>query len=157
MNGLACSREHTTLAERYVEVGVIMDEHPGIHFVAGALGRRPRVLGTGLDVWEIVGVAKDNTGSVTDTAAYVEIDPRLVETAPTGSRSTTGSRASTRSTSEKSAPGARPRTRPSESPADRAKLVRGNFRRDTVGWESGRRQPRASYSGLPARGSRMPY
>jgi uncharacterized protein (DUF433 family) len=73
--------KHTTLAERYLEEGVLMDEHPGIHFVDGALGRRPAVLGSGLDVWEIVQVAKDNGGSVADTAAYLEIDPRLVESA----------------------------------------------------------------------------
>jgi uncharacterized protein (DUF433 family) len=73
--------KHTTLAERYLEEGVTMDEHPGIHFVDGALGRRPAVLGGGLDVWEIVEVAKDNGGSVLDTASYLEIDPRLVETA----------------------------------------------------------------------------
>lgn len=73
--------KHTTLAERYLEEGVIMDEHPNIHFVDGALGRRPAVLGSGLDVWEIVEVAKDNGGSVADTASYLEIDPRLVQTA----------------------------------------------------------------------------
>ncbi|MHB8692571.1 MAG: hypothetical protein ACYDHH_15140 [Solirubrobacteraceae bacterium] len=73
--------KHTTLAERYLEEGVIMDDHPGIHFVDGALGRRPAVLGSGLDVWEIVDVAKDNGGSVADTSSYLEIDPRLVETA----------------------------------------------------------------------------
>lgn len=58
-----------------------MDEHPNIHFVDGALGRRPAVSGTGLDVWEIVQVAGDNNGSVAETAAYLEIDPRLVESA----------------------------------------------------------------------------
>jgi uncharacterized protein (DUF433 family) len=73
--------KHTTLAERYLDEGVVMDEHPGIHFVDGALGRRPAVLGSGLDVWEIVEVAKDNGGSVADTASYLEIDPRLVESA----------------------------------------------------------------------------
>ena len=41
--------------------------------------QRPAVIGTGLDVWEIVEVAKDNGGSVEETAAYLEIDPRLVE------------------------------------------------------------------------------
>ncbi|MGO9788792.1 MAG: hypothetical protein ACLP8S_04445 [Solirubrobacteraceae bacterium] len=73
--------KQTTLAERYLEEGVIMDEHPNIHFVDGALGRRPAVLGSGLDVWEIIVVAKDNGGSVVDTASYLEIDSRLVETA----------------------------------------------------------------------------
>ena len=45
------------------------------------MGRRPAVVGTGLDVWEIVEVARDNGGSVAETAAYLEIDPRLVESA----------------------------------------------------------------------------
>ena len=58
-----------------------MDEHSGIHFVDGALGRRPAVVGSGMDVWEIVEVAKDNGGSVADAAAYLEIDPGLVERA----------------------------------------------------------------------------
>ena len=74
-------QKHTVLAERYISEGVLMDEHPGIHFVDGAMGRRPAVMGSGLDVWEIVSVAKDNQGSVEETAAYLEIDPRLVETA----------------------------------------------------------------------------
>jgi ABC-type phosphonate transport system ATPase subunit len=34
-----------------------------------------------LDIWEIVEVARDNGGSVAETAAYLEIDPRLVESA----------------------------------------------------------------------------
>jgi hypothetical protein len=74
-------QKHTVLAERYVAEGVLMDDHPGIHFVDGPMGRRPAVMGTGLDVWEIVVVAKDNDGSVAETAGYLEIDPRLVEVA----------------------------------------------------------------------------
>ncbi len=73
--------KHTVLAERYLQEGVLMDEYPSIHFVDGAMGRRPAVLGTGLDVWEIIEVALDNDGSVADTASYLEIDPRLVESA----------------------------------------------------------------------------
>jgi hypothetical protein len=74
-------QKHTALAERYVAEGVLMDEHPGTHFVDGPMGRRPAVMGTGLDVWEIIVVARDNQGSVEDTAVYLEIDPRLVEVA----------------------------------------------------------------------------
>ena len=73
--------KHTVLAERYLEEGALMDEHPGIHFVEGAMGRRPAVIGTGLDVWEIVMVAQGNHGSVTETAAYLSIEPGLVEIA----------------------------------------------------------------------------
>jgi uncharacterized protein (DUF433 family) len=74
-------QKHTVLAERYLEEGVLMDEHPGIQFVDGPMGRRPAVIGTGLDVWEIVEVVKDNDGAIGATAAYLEIDPRLVEMA----------------------------------------------------------------------------
>jgi hypothetical protein len=66
------------LAERYLQEGLLMDEFPGIHFVDGALGRRPALLGTGLDVWEVVKVVRDNEGSVDDAAAYLEIEPRIV-------------------------------------------------------------------------------
>lgn len=74
-------QKHTVLAERYVAEGVLMDEHPGVHFIDGAMGRRAAVIGTGLDVWEIVDVAKDNGGSIEQAAAYLEIDPRLVQIA----------------------------------------------------------------------------
>lgn len=70
----------TTLAERYLDEGLSMDEVPGIYFVDGALGRRPALMGTGLDVWEIVKVVKDS-GSPQEAAAYLEIEPRLVELA----------------------------------------------------------------------------
>ncbi len=72
---------HTTLAERYLEEGVLMDEHPGIHFIDGPMGRRPAVIGARLDVWEIVQVLRDNGGDVAETAAYLEVEPRLVEVA----------------------------------------------------------------------------
>lgn len=58
-----------------------MDEFPGIHFVDGALGRRPALVGTGLDVWEIVKILSDNEGSAAKVAAYLEIEPRLVQLA----------------------------------------------------------------------------
>lgn len=71
----------TQLAERYLREGVRMDEHPGIHFVDGALGRRPAVLGTGLDVWEVIETVHDNDGSVDRAAGYLELDPRFVRLA----------------------------------------------------------------------------
>lgn len=74
-------QKHTVLAERYVAEGVLMDEHPGIHFVDGAMGRRPAVAGTGLDVWQIVEVLQDNEGSIESAATYLEVDPRLVDAA----------------------------------------------------------------------------
>lgn len=73
--------QRTTLAERYLQEGLLMDEFPGVQFVDGAMGRRPAVIGTGLDVWELVKVVKDNGGSIEASAAYLEIEPRLVHIA----------------------------------------------------------------------------
>jgi len=41
------------------------------------------VTGTGLDVRQIVEVATDNDGSVAETAAYLEVDESIVESALT--------------------------------------------------------------------------
>jgi uncharacterized protein (DUF433 family) len=71
----------TTLAERYLAEGLVMDEVPGVHFVDGSMGRRPALMGSGLDVWEVVKVVKDNDGSATEAAVYLEVEPRLIETA----------------------------------------------------------------------------
>jgi len=71
----------TALAERYLREGLLMSDHPGIHFVEGPMGRRPAVLGCGLDVWEIITVIQDNAGSAAEAAAYLELEPGLVEVA----------------------------------------------------------------------------
>jgi uncharacterized protein (DUF433 family) len=71
----------TTLAERYLAEGLLMDEVPGVHFLDGAMGRRPALMGSGLDVWEVVKVVKDSGGSAAEAAAYLEVEPRLIETA----------------------------------------------------------------------------
>jgi uncharacterized protein (DUF433 family) len=63
----------TGLAERYVEEGLRMDEHPGIGFTDGPTGRRAILLGTGLDVWEVVSTVKENRGSVGAAAGYLEL------------------------------------------------------------------------------------
>jgi hypothetical protein len=62
----------TGLAERYLEEGLRMDEHPGIGFVDGPAGRRAVLVGTGLDVWEAIMVVKANRGSVPAAARYLE-------------------------------------------------------------------------------------
>jgi hypothetical protein len=69
-----------TLAQRYVEEGLRMDEHPLIHFADGPAGRRARLLG-GPDVWEVVAVARDNDGDLAETAAYLELSLGLVQAA----------------------------------------------------------------------------
>ena len=44
----------TALAERYIEEGLRMDEHPAIYVRDGDGGRRPTLLGTRLDVAEVI-------------------------------------------------------------------------------------------------------
>jgi uncharacterized protein (DUF433 family) len=70
-----------TLAQRYVEEGLRMDEHPLIRFADGPAGRRARLLGTGKDVWEVIAVVRDNGGDGAGAAHYLEIPLGLVQAA----------------------------------------------------------------------------
>jgi uncharacterized protein (DUF433 family) len=70
-----------TLAQRYVEEGLRMDEHPLIRFADGPAGRRARLVGTGKDVWEIIVTVRDNDGSAAEAARYLEIPLGLVQAA----------------------------------------------------------------------------
>lgn len=70
-----------SLAERYVEEGLRMDDHPGVHFVDGPMGRRPALIGTGLDVWEVVETVEHNDGDAAAAAEYLRLPLRLVEVA----------------------------------------------------------------------------
>jgi hypothetical protein len=67
-----------TLAQRYVEEGLRMDEHPLIRFAEGPAGRRARLVGTGKDVWEVIGTVRDNSGDADETARYLEIPLGLI-------------------------------------------------------------------------------
>jgi uncharacterized protein (DUF433 family) len=70
-----------TLAQRYVEEGLRMDEHPLIRFAEGPAGRRARLLGSGKDVWEVIAVVRDNGGDGSEAARYLEIPLGLVQAA----------------------------------------------------------------------------
>jgi uncharacterized protein (DUF433 family) len=70
-----------TLAQRYVEEGLRMDEHPLIRFADGPAGRRARLVGTGKDVWEIIAVVSDNGGDPAEAARYLEIPLGLIQAA----------------------------------------------------------------------------
>lgn len=71
----------TGLAERYVEEGLRMDEHPGIGFADGPAGRRAILLGTGLDVWEVFGTVRQPGGSVGAAARYLELPVGVIRAA----------------------------------------------------------------------------
>jgi uncharacterized protein (DUF433 family) len=72
-----------TLAQRYVEEGLRMDEHPLVRFADGPAGRRARLVGTGKDVWEVIATVRDNDGDAAEAARYLEIPLGLVQAAIT--------------------------------------------------------------------------
>jgi uncharacterized protein (DUF433 family) len=72
-----------TLAQRYVEEGLRMDEHPLVRFADGPAGRRARLVGTGKDVWEVIATVQDNNGDAAEAARYLEIPLGLVQAAIT--------------------------------------------------------------------------
>ncbi len=70
-----------SLAQRYVDEGLRHDDHPLIHFLPGVVGRRSVVVGTGLDVWEVIATVRDNENDLAETASYLGIPVGLVEAA----------------------------------------------------------------------------
>lgn len=73
----------TTLAERYVVEGIRMDEHPLIYFRDGAGGRRPALMGTRLDVWQVVETIRQNENSIAAAADYLRLPRSHVEACAT--------------------------------------------------------------------------
>ena len=67
------SVRQTDLAERYIEEGLRMDEHPLLYFREGEGGRRPALLGTRLDVATVIETIRQNEGSFQEAADYLEI------------------------------------------------------------------------------------
>ncbi len=61
-----------TLAQRYIEEGLRMDEHPLVRFADGPAGRRARLAGTGKDVWEVIATVRDNNADLAAAARYLE-------------------------------------------------------------------------------------
>ncbi len=72
-----------TLAQRYLEEGLRMDEHPMIFFADGPAGRRARLLGTGADIWEVIATVKDNGVNEEAAARYLDMPVSLVRGAVT--------------------------------------------------------------------------
>lgn len=72
------------LAERYVDEGTRMDEHPGIVFRAGPSGRRAALAG-GPDVWEVMATLKAGEArgeaAIAPTAELLELTEPQVRTA----------------------------------------------------------------------------
>jgi hypothetical protein len=72
------------LAERYVDEGTRMDEHPGIVFRDGPAGRRAALIG-GPDVWEMMATLKGGEvrgeGAIAAAAELLELTELQVRTA----------------------------------------------------------------------------
>ena len=69
-----------TLAQRYVEEGLRMDEHPLVRFVDGPAGRRAALVGS-IDVWEAIEVIRDNDNDLDAAAEYLRVPLGLVQAA----------------------------------------------------------------------------
>jgi uncharacterized protein (DUF433 family) len=77
----ALGTTRTTLAERLLEEGLRLVEHPGITFRDGPAGRRAGIAGSGLDVWEIVQTIRASDGSLDDAAEYLAVAPSRIQVA----------------------------------------------------------------------------
>lgn len=78
--GLSRSR----LAERYIDEGMRMDDHPGVVFRDGPAGRRA-ALARGPDVWEVIGALRASGSSgaeaIDATARWADLTPAEIRTA----------------------------------------------------------------------------
>jgi hypothetical protein len=57
------------------------DAHPLVQFLDGPSGRRASLIGSGLDVWEVIATVRDNAGSIEEATAYLEIPGGLLQAA----------------------------------------------------------------------------
>ena len=69
----------TALAERYIDEGLRMDDHPLIYFRDGAAGRRPAIVGTRHDVAQVIETIRQNGNSIDEAAAYLRLPRSHVE------------------------------------------------------------------------------
>jgi uncharacterized protein (DUF433 family) len=63
----------TALAERYLDEGLRREEHPLIVFRGGAMGRRPALAGTRLDVAQVIETVRHSDNSTEAAAEYLSI------------------------------------------------------------------------------------
>lgn len=72
------------LAERYIDEGMRMDDHPGVVFRDGSTGRRAG-LAAGPDVWQVIevlhGSPKRGDAAVEHAARWLDLSPAQVRVA----------------------------------------------------------------------------
>ncbi len=67
-----------TLAARLIEEGLRGEDHPLIYFREGAAGRRPALLGSRVDVGQVIQTLRDHDHSVADTVEYLgQPEPKI--------------------------------------------------------------------------------
>lgn len=69
------------LAERYIAEGAKMDEFSQIYFRDGELGRRAAVVGTRLDVWQVMETVRNHNNSIEEAADYLGLPAERVRAA----------------------------------------------------------------------------
>jgi uncharacterized protein (DUF433 family) len=70
-----------TLAQRFVDEGLRREDHPLVRFVDGPSGRRAALVGSGLDVWEVIATVRENDNDFEGAAAFLVLTPGLVQAA----------------------------------------------------------------------------
>lgn len=76
------SQSRNALADRLLGEAVRVERHPLIQFHVGAAHRsQPRIVGTRLEVHQVVSTVRANAGDADEAAAYLAIDRRLVRAA----------------------------------------------------------------------------
>ena len=60
------------LAARLIDEGLRSEDHPLVYFRDGAAGRRAALLGTRLDVWQVIETLRNHAGAVEETAEYLD-------------------------------------------------------------------------------------
>jgi len=75
------AESRTALVERYIDEGLKTDEHPEIYFRDGALGRRAAIIGTRLDVWQVMETVRNSENSVEEAAEYLGVPAGKVRAA----------------------------------------------------------------------------
>jgi uncharacterized protein (DUF433 family) len=75
------NESRNALVERYIAEGVKMDEHPEIYFRDGAMGRRAAVIGTRMDVWQVMETIRNADNSPDEAADYLGLPVSKVRAA----------------------------------------------------------------------------
>jgi uncharacterized protein (DUF433 family) len=76
------SESRNALAERLLDEGLRIDRHPLIRFRTGGSGlRRPALVGTRVDIWQVIDTVRGEDGNVADAAEYLGLTEAMVRAA----------------------------------------------------------------------------